>query len=248
MISKQYFRSVGRQSKAVHSFTLIELLVVIAIIAILAAVLLPSLQKARNRGKMTTCINNIKQVALSAYNYATDNNGWLCHGGKSNINNTMFSESGGGRLGGYLTRPQPIEYYDNGKAVTAPMEVICPVGSRYGLGVYKDDNPVFSYSFNFWFTAPATPTTRSTEKLSRVRNPSERMMLSECGNDGWSRAKGVKCSWTATSQENRNYISFRHMKLSNIAFADLHVETRGKGDVPFKATIDEDPKSFYKTY
>jgi prepilin-type N-terminal cleavage/methylation domain-containing protein/prepilin-type processing-associated H-X9-DG protein len=81
------------------AFTLIELLVVVAIIAVLAAILLPTLQNARERGKRTLCANNLRQLGVGLFLYADDNRGYLPSPPASNFG------------GGWGTAPADEEVY-----------------------------------------------------------------------------------------------------------------------------------------
>jgi len=71
-------------------FTLIELLIVIAIIAILASMLLPALQNARDMAKRSTCAGNEKNIGLAMFSYTSDYNGWMPWSDNKGVGQMVF--------------------------------------------------------------------------------------------------------------------------------------------------------------
>jgi prepilin-type N-terminal cleavage/methylation domain-containing protein len=104
---------MDRRSKySLKGFTLIELLVVIAIIAILAAILFPVFAQARERARMTACLNNMKQIGTGLYTYLNDwDDTYPMNRFPTNANQMLQSNTAGDFQGTFYNWKRALESY-----------------------------------------------------------------------------------------------------------------------------------------
>ena len=156
----------------VSEFTMIELLIVIAIIAILGALLLPALSKAREAGRSALCLSNLKQIVVGYVGYVHDNKDFIPYmSGKNDNTNRLIVEYAGGRQASdynpYSSRP------DYGKAW------YCPTGILRKKGKPDNDN---IYGANYWFHVYSVNGT-SAQLYSRIKLPVMQMLFGDSAMD-----------------------------------------------------------------
>jgi len=206
-----------------RAFTLIELLVVVAIIAILAGLLLPVLEKSKQRGLSVSCVNNLHQLGLAMHVYADEQGLYPAHYFPTNpveqsvivwparllpyagknvdlfwcpANEPKYKWKVAGGIPASITSSTPFSYGYNDWGGIKSLQL-----PYLGLGAYADDS-------DYGEVAP-----------SRLKDPADMIAITDSTTDGvWDTATcpnpGSKEQWPGD----------RHSLGSNVLFADSHVE------------------------
>ena len=233
----------GKQLKR-SGFTLIELLVVIAIIAILAAILLPALNSARERGRTASCINNMKQCVTATLMYADDYDGniYIKSGDdNSKVRFFLLYSMVKGYAAGKTTVPaeKRLPSFDvvccpnannipdddlDGNSTTRPFYGIPYMhGPGFVINAVNEANAYLCYS------KATTPGTSATLNINTkaIKSASTAVVYTE----SWSSSLNDYCSNYGLRTGEKSKLYFGHNNTMSICFIDGHAAAIQPGDL-----------------
>ena len=210
-------------------FTLIELLVVIAIIAILAAMLLPALNQARESARKTTCINVLKQYAVAGSLYAAAHDDYWAPVNPSWMYNDAFRQE----LGTFTI---PSDVTDSNKRKLFATGLLCP-SSKGGMNreVIKDamtgGRADYSYGASYRSLYVGTTWVGTAYKVTKLARPARSAAFADAldhwlyNYDPYSSTRGYFALGREDATTGVGMLAYRHRDNVNLVFYDGHADS-----------------------